>query len=130
MWITNWLAAAGLTTMLLEAPGQAAAGELERDGLGRVVGQAGERGHAARDGDRGRPLERAGAALERRRHHRAVVAGLQVAVLVLFVDDRLSAERPPAVAVDDGWVWITNWLAAAGLTTMLLDVASVRPPRS
>ena len=24
----------------------------------------------------------------------------------------------PAVAVADGWVWITSWLAAAGLTTI------------
>ena len=31
----------------------------------------------------------------------------------------------PAVAVGDGCVWITNWLAAAGLTTMLPDVAGV-----
>ena len=75
--------------------GQAAAGELERDGLGLVVGQAGERRHAARDGGGGRPLERAGAAGERGRDHRAVVAGLQVAVRVLFVDHRLSGERLP-----------------------------------
>ena len=48
VWITNWLAAAGLTTIALEFAGtQAAAGELERDGLGLVVGQAGERRHAA-----------------------------------------------------------------------------------
>ena len=33
----------------------------------------------------------------------------------------------PAVAVADGWVWITHLLAAAGLTTMLADVAAVRP---
>ena len=32
----------------------------------------------------------------------------------------------PAVAVADGCVLIANWLAAAGLTTMLLDVAEVR----
>ena len=66
--------------------------------------------------------------LSRGRHQRAVVARLQVAVLVLFLDHRLGGERRPAVAVDDGCVWITNWLAAAGLTTMLFDVAVVRPP--
>ena len=33
------------------------------------------------------------------------------------------ANATPAVAVLDGWVVTTNWLAAAGLTTTLLDVA-------
>ena len=37
------------------------------------------------------------------------------------------ANATPAVAVADGCVVTTNWLAAAGLTTMLLDVALVRP---
>ena len=32
----------------------------------------------------------------------------------------------PAVAVGEGWVAITNWVAAAGLITTLLDVAEVR----
>ena len=32
----------------------------------------------------------------------------------------------PAVAVAEGCVSITNWLAAAGLTTMLLDVVDAR----
>ena len=44
--------------------------------------------------DGGRPLERAGAARQRRRHHRAVVAGFQVAELVLFIDDWLDARTP------------------------------------
>ena len=43
----------------------------------------------------GRPLERAGAAVQRRRHHRAVVARLQVAVWILLVDDRLSSKGLP-----------------------------------
>ena len=53
VWITNWLAAAGLTTMRWDGRrGEAAAAEVERDRLGRVVGQVRERGHAARHGDR------------------------------------------------------------------------------
>ena len=35
----------------------------------------------------------------------------------------------PAVAVDEGWVLTTNWLAAAGLITMLFDVATVSAGR-
>ena len=38
-----------------------------------------------------------------------------------------SGTPPPAVAVDEGCVWITNWVAAAGLTTTLLDVAVKLP---
>ena len=37
------------------------------------------------------------------------------------------AKATPAVAVADGCVVMTNWLAAAGLTTMLLEVAEVTP---
>ena len=36
------------------------------------------------------------------------------------------ANAAPAVAVADGCVTSTNWAAAAGLTTMLFDVAAVR----
>ena len=34
----------------------------------------------------------------------------------------------PAVAVADGWVWMTSWLAAAGLTTIELVGDEVKPP--
>ncbi len=34
----------------------------------------------------------------------------------------------PAVAVAEGWVWMTNWLAAAGLTTIGLVGNEVKPP--
>ena len=75
--------------------GQAAAGEVERDGLGRVVGQVGERGDAARDRDVvvpwSGPVPLSSAAVTTVR----VVARLQVAVLVLFIDHRLSGERLP-----------------------------------
>ena len=49
--ITNWLAAAGLTTMLFDVAAVRAGKlvNLKRDGLGRVVGQVGECGDAARD---------------------------------------------------------------------------------
>src|SRR5262249_57785985 len=33
----------------------------------------------------------------------------------------------PAVAVEEGWVVMTSWPAAAGLTTMLPDVAELTP---
>ena len=39
------------------------------------------------------------------------------------------AKATPAVAVLDGCVVTTNWLAAAGLTTTLLDVAESRRRR-
>ena len=86
------LPAAGLTTMLVVvAVAEVAAGERQRDRLGRVVGQVGEGGHAAHDGGHERPHERPGAAAEIDRHHRAVVARLEVAELVLLVDNhRLS----------------------------------------
>ena len=60
-----------------------------------VVGQVGECGHTARQQRRGggRPMKPAGAAAQARRHHRAVVGRLEVAVLVLFVDHRLGCER-------------------------------------
>ena len=47
------------------------------------------------DRDRRRPLERPGAAGERGRDHGAVVARLQVAVLILVVDHRLGREGQP-----------------------------------
>ena len=68
------------------------AGELKRDGLGRVVRQVGERGDAAGDRHRGRSQKRPAAAVERGGHLGRVVAGLQVAVLVFDVDHRLRAE--------------------------------------
>ncbi len=34
----------------------------------------------------------------------------------------------PAAAVADGWVWITNLLAGAALTTIALDVTDFRMP--
>ncbi len=33
----------------------------------------------------------------------------------------------PAIAVDGGCVWITSWLAAAGLTTIVFDGPATRP---
>ena len=68
------------------------AGELERDRLGLVVGQVGECGDAAGDRHRGGALQRATTQAQRRRHLGCVVAGLDVAVLVFDVDDRLGAE--------------------------------------
>ena len=38
------------------------------------------------------------------------------------------ANACPAVAVADGWVWMTSWLAAAGLTTIELVGDEVKPP--
>ena len=113
---TSWLAAAGLTTIgTLAVECQAAARELERDGLGRVVGEVGERGHAARQRGRERALERAGATAQVRRHDRAVVAGLEIAVLVLFIRSRAGSRTAwPAVAVCDGCVWMTSWRAPPG----------------
>ena len=67
--------------------------EVDRDGLGLVVRQVGERGDAARGRDRRRPLERARATGQRSGSDcGAVVAGLEIAELVFDVDDRLSAE--------------------------------------
>ena len=63
---------------------------------------------------------------ERGRHLGRVVAGLQVAVLVFDVDHRLRAEGHARRRRRRGLVWIANWLAAAGLITMLLEVAAVR----
>ena len=37
------------------------------------------------------------------------------------------ANACPAVAVADGCVWITSWLAAAGVTVMALVVALSTP---
>ena len=51
--------------------------------------------------------------------------GDDVAESVLFLDHRLVAKATPAVAVADGCGVMTSWLAAAGLTTKLLDVALV-----
>ena len=36
------------------------------------------------------------------------------------------ANTTPAVAVSDGWVAMNNWLAPAGLTTMLVEMAEVK----
>ena len=85
--MTSLLTAAGLTTIgRVGGRGQPAAGELERDGLGRVVGEVGERRHATDEGDRCRSQERTACRWRARRHDRAVVARLDVAVLVLLVD--------------------------------------------
>ena len=94
--IISWLAAAGLTTMVLEVAGV----RLPLVNLSEMVSallSARPVNVATPPDDRGggRPLERAGAAGERGRHHRAVVAGLQVAVRVLFIDHRLGGERLP-----------------------------------
>ena len=67
--------------------------ELERDRLGRVVREIGERGDAARGRHRGRSLQRTGTHRQRCNAHLGrVVAGLKIAVLVFDVDDRLRAE--------------------------------------
>ena len=71
---------------------QVPAGEFERDVLGRVVAEVRERGHASYDCSGDCPLEWAGSAAERHRHARVVVAGLDVSVLILFIDNRLSRE--------------------------------------
>ena len=74
-----------------------------------------------------RSLERAGAAGERRRDHRAAVARLEVAVLVLLIDHRLDvANGWPAVAVADGWV-LDHQLAGRRRAD---DDARRRSPRS
>ena len=63
------------------------------DGLGRVVGRLVNVATPPDDRGRRASLERAGAAGQERRDQRAVVAGHEVAELVLFVDDRLGRER-------------------------------------
>src|SRR5437773_1119238 len=38
-----------------------------------------------------------------------------------------AAKATPAVAAAEGWVWIVSRLAAAGLTTMVVEVAPAKP---
>ena len=69
------------------------AGELERDGFGRVVRQIRECRDPARDRHRRGSEQRTRAAVERHGHLGRVVTRLQIAVLVLDVDHRLRDER-------------------------------------
>ena len=96
VWITNWLAAAGLTTIELvgdevKPPPVNLSESVSALLSARFVNVA----TPPDNGGGGRPLERAGAAGERRRDHRGVVARLQVAVLIHFIDHRLGRERLP-----------------------------------
>ena len=110
--IASRLAAAGLTTMLLELAA-ARAGKLVKcsEIVSAVfVREISEGGDAARGRHRRRPLERTGA--ERQgggRHLGGVVAGLEIAVLVFDVDDRLCGEG-------DAGRRRGGWLRAQSLT--------------
>ena len=101
---------------------------MQLEAAGFVVGEARESGHTVRDGDLARALERPRAAVEE-----------AVTTVVLSVFSRLpnaSSSRTkgwvangcPAVAVDDCACWTTNWLAAAGETTIGPEAANSRTP--
>ncbi len=62
-----------------------------------------------------------------RRHRVRAVAGDDVAERVFFRHHRLGGEGHAGRGRLDGCVVTTNWLAAAGLTTTLLDVAVNEP---
>ena len=129
MWITNWLAAAGLITMLFEVAA-VSTGELVNWSV--MVSAV----SSARLVNVAMPPETVTVVVpcsgpepsgsEAAVTWVAVVAGLQVAELVFDVDHRLRAEGHARRRRGEGWVLITNWLAAAGLITMLLEVAAVR----
>ena len=112
MWITNWLAAAGLTTIVLEV----ALVRLPPVNLSEIVSAL----SSARFVNVATPPDTVTVVVpwsgpaplcKRRRHHRAVVACLQVAELVLFIDHRLGRERllRPSPSLTAGCGSPTGW---------------------
>src|SRR5205085_1347270 len=129
VWITNWVAVAGLTTMLVELAWVRLplVNWSESDSAvlsARLVNVATPPATLAVVVPWSGPVPLFSAAL-------TTVLLSPVSRLPYWSSIETTGWVPnpcPAVAAGDGCVWITNLLAAAGLTRMVLEITWVKPP--